>query len=562
MPRHLVPLVVLLLIVSAGCQVSRVSDTLLGEDGAQRSSTEMTMQDRMAQYTTVRLTADLDSLSEDEREMVRLLIEASQIMDGIFWEQAYGDRDSLLASTTDADTRAFLNINYGPWDRLRGDEPFMPGFAAKPVGANFYPADITQEEFEAAAENNPELRSQYTLVRRNDAGELTAIPYSEAYRSRHEAAARLMRQAAALAPSADLQRYLTLRAQALLSNEYQASDIAWMQMRDNTIEFVVGPIENYEDGLFGAKAAHEAFVLIKDREWSQRLERYAALLPALQRGLPVPEQYRRETPGSDADLGAYDAVYYAGDANAGSKTIAINLPNDEEVQLRYGSRRLQIKNAMQAKFDEILDPLADVLIAEDQRQHVTFDAFFSNTMFHEVAHGLGIKNVIDGSGQTVREALREHYSALEEGKADVLGLYMVRQLAADGELAADHDLMDNYVTFVGSIFRSIRFGSASAHGRANLIRFNYFIERGAIERTEDGRYRVVREQFEQAVDSLSERILRLQGDGQYDAVAQFVDQYGTEGEQLRADLNRLTEEGIPIDVVFDQGLAVLGLREE
>jgi hypothetical protein len=204
-------------------------------------------------------------------------------------------------------------------------------------------------------------------------------------------------------------------------------------MRDNTLDFIVGPIETYEDGLFGAKAAHEAFVLVKDRAWSRRLARYAELLPALQRGLPVPEAYRAESPGTDADLGAYDAVYYAGDANAGSKTIAVNLPNDESVQLEKGTRRLQLKNAMRAKFDQILVPIADVLIAPDQRAHITFDAFFDNVMFHEVAHGLGIKNVVGGGG-TVREALREHAAALEEGKADVLGLYMVQALAEQGEL--------------------------------------------------------------------------------------------------------------------------------
>ena len=360
-----------------------------------------------------------------------------------------------------------------------------------------------------------------------------------------------------LADDPGLKRYLTLRAQALLTDEYQPSDLAWMDMKGNTIDFVVGPIETYEDQLMGAKAAHEAYVLVKDKEWSDRLSRYAALLPQLQRGLPVPDEYKQEEPGTDADLGAYDVVYYAGDSNAGSKTIAINLPNDEEVQLQKGSRRLQLKNAMRAKFDQILEPIADELIVPEQRANVTFDAFFANTMFHEVAHGLGIKALIDSSGTTVREALKENASALEEGKADVLGLYMVQALHEQGEIGGE--LLDNYTTFLSSIFRSIRFGASSAHGMANLIRFNYFMEHGAFTRTEDGRYRVNPEQMSEVVDMLSQQILRFQGDGDYEGVQQFVAKYGQIGPDLRADLDRLQAAMIPVDVTFEQGTGVLGL---
>src|SRR5690606_13379555 len=320
---------------------------------------------------------------------------------------------------------------------------------------------------------------------------------------------------------------------------------------------LVGPIETYEDQLFGYKAAHEAYVLIKDLDWSARLQRFATLLPALQRGLPVDDRYKAETPGTDADLGAYDVVYYAGDANAGSKTIAINLPNDEEVQLQKGSRRLQLKNAMRAKYDRILVPIAEVLIAEDQQEHVSFDAFFGNTMFHEVAHGLGIKNTVTGRG-TVREALREQASALEEGKADVLGLYMVQRLVEQGEWE-EARLMDPYVPFVASIFRSIRFGASSAHGRANLVRFNFFQEMGAITQTEDGRWRVEEEAMAEAVEALAGRILTLQGDGDYDAVVAFVEEYGVMTPALQASLDRVAAAGIPVDVVFEQGVEVLGL---
>lgn len=548
-----------LALLLAGCEVTDTR-TIDAPDSTAAAETaapgEKSMQALVDQYTTVRLTADLEALSENERRMIPLLIEAGKAMDEAFWMEAYGERDSLLAAHPDPATQQYIRINYGPWDRLDGNEAFIPGLGAKPLGANFYPHDVTREEVEAAAEEDPEILSLYTLVRRDSAGALTAVPYHEAFRAQHDRAAGLIRQAAELAEDEGLRRYLTLRADALENDDYLASDLAWMDMKTNTIDFIVGPIETYEDRLFGAKAAHEAYVLIKDREWSERLARYATLLPELQRGLPVPEEYKQEEPGADADLGAYDVVYYAGDANAGSKTIAINLPNAEEVHLQKGSRRLQLQNAMRAKYDQILVPIAEVLVDPAQREHITFEAFFANTMFHEIAHGLGIKNVL-GGGRTVREALREHASALEEGKADVLGLYMVQKLHEDGQ--EQGEVMDNYTTFLAGLFRSIRFGAASAHGVANLIRFNYFQEMGAFERTDDGHYRVDPARMRAAVDALSEQILRFQGDGDYEGVAAFVERYGQIGPLLQQDLARLEQRLIPVDVVFEQGTEVLGL---
>ena len=526
--------------------------------GATMTETSPKAQALLDMYTSVTLSADLSGLSDRERQMIPLLIEAGQAMEEIFWVQAYGNRDSLLASIADPGLRRFAEINYGPWDRLAANTPFIDGVGNKPQGANLYPADMTVEELDAAAAENPALKDLYTMVRRDDAGNLTATPYHEFFREQMQVAAAKLRQAATLADEGGLRRYLELRAAALLSGDYQPSDLAWMDMKDNTIDVIIGPIENYEDQLLGAKAAAETFVLIKDQAWSRRLARYAELLPMLQEGLPVPEDYKQKMPGANSDLGVYDAIYYAGDCNAGSKTIAINLPNDEQVQLQKGTRRLQLKNAMRAKFDKILLPIAGVLIAEDQRPHVTFDAFFGNTMFHEVAHGLGIKNTLTGQG-TVREALRNHASSLEEGKADVLGLYMVTSLSEQGEW--DGVMMEHYVTFFTSIFRSIRFGLSSAHGRANLIRFNYFKEKGAFTReAATGVYRIDIEQMKQAANDLSEEILRLQGDGDYDAVDAFVGQYQIMGDQLQADLDRLAELGIPRDIVFEQGLSVLGLE--
>jgi hypothetical protein len=517
---------------------------------------------KLAQYTPVRLTADLGGLSQRERRMIPLLIEAAQEMDSIFWRQVYPARDSLLAEIGDSATREYVLLNYGPWDRLDGNAAFVPGVGPRPDGAAFYPPDMTKAEFESAAAAAPDggaaLRSLYTVVRRDSAGRLAAVPYREAFAGPSRRAAAKLREAAALADDPGLRRYLELRARALETDDYQPSDLAWMDMKRNGVDVVIGPIETYDDGLFGYKAAHEAYVLIKDREWSERLTRYARLLPALQRGLPVPEAYKREKPGTDSDLGAYDAVYYTGQANAGSKTIAINLPNDEEVQLRKGTRRLQLKNAMRAKFDRILVPIAEELIAEDQREHIDFDSFFANVMFHEVAHGLGVKNTIDGKG-TVRDALKEQAGALEEGKADILGLYMITRLQQQGELPGA-DLDDNYVTFLAGIFRSIRFGAGSAHGRANAAELSFLQERGAFTRdSASGRYRVDFPRMRAAVDSMAGVILRFQGDGDYEGVKRFMGERATVPPGLQADLDRLGDKGIPVDIDFEQGLEALGM---
>lgn len=514
------------------------------------------MDELLSKYTEFTLTTDISQLTENERKMIPLLIEAGKEMNKVFWLQAYGEKGELYASLSEKEKK-FFDINYGPWDRIDGNNAFIDGVGEKPAGANFYPSDMTKEEFEAW--DSDDKSSLYTIVRRGEGGDLMTIPYNEAFEEYHQNAAEKLRAAAAFANDEGLKKYLELRADALVTNEYQESDLAWMDMKDNGIDIVVGPIENYEDQLYGYKAANEAFVLVKDKSWSERLSKYTAVLPELQKGLPVDAKYKTETPGNDSQLNAYDVIYYAGDSNAGSKTIAINLPNDEEVQLKKGTRRLQLKNAMQAKYDKILVPISEVLIDESQRSYITFDAFFGNTMFHEVAHGLGIKNTITGNG-TVRSALQNHASALEEGKADVLGLYMVKSLRSQEGMIEEGTIEDNYVTFLASIFRSIRFGSSSAHGRANLIRFNFFQEMGAFTyNKETETYSIDFEKVEAAIDELSEKILTLQGNGDYEAVDAFVNKYAVRTPQLESSLEKLSQQNIPVDIIFNQGVDVLGL---
>ncbi len=535
----------------------RVDESPLIESDQDAAEAVATTAPRPDVYAEFPLVADLSHLSDRQRQMLVMLIEASQIMDDLFWRQAYGDNyQEWLASIGVDDARRFAEFNYGPWDRLNDETPFMANAGAKPLGARFYPADMSKEEFEAA--ELPGKTGLYSFIRRNEAAQLTLVSYHLEYREELEQAATLLRQAADLAEHEGFANYLRLRAEALTTDEFQQSDLAWMDVKTNPIELVIGPIETYEDRLFGYRAAYESYVLIKDQEWSARLAKFAAFLPELQRGLPIDAAYKSETPGTDSDLNAYDVIYYAGHGNAGSKTIAINLPNDEEVQLQKGTRRLQLKNAMQAKFEKILEPIAGVLIDEAQRKHVTFDAFFANTMFHEVAHGLGIKNTIDGSN-TVRAALLDVASSMEEGKADILGLYMITSLNKSGELGAA-DLMDNYVTFMAGIFRSVRFGASSAHGKANMVRFNFFEEQGAFVRDiETGTYSVNFERMQQAMSALSNLLLTLQGDGDYEGARKLTGEKGVIGGQLQADLDRLTRANIPVDIVFSQGISELGL---
>jgi hypothetical protein len=509
---------------------------------------------RLPIYERVRLSTNLNQLSVSERKVLPLLIQAAKIMDNLFWKQVYPQRDSLLNTIKDEKTRDFVMINYGPWDRLNGDKPFVSGVGARPEGATFYPAGMTKEALEKA-----DVKDKFGLysVIRMDQEKLISVPYHVIYAEELQKVSSLLKQAALLTDDASFKTYLNLRADALVTDNYTASDYAWLSMKTNGLDLIIGPIENYEDKLFNARASFEAYVLVKDKVWSKRLAKYVNMLPELQRGLPVAAAYKKEVPGTDSELNAYDVVYYAGDCNAGSKTIAVNLPNDEKIQQEKGTRRSQLKNAMRAKFDKILVPIAKELIAQDQQKYIKFDAFFANVMFHEVAHGLGIKNTITGKG-TVRAALKEQYSWLEEGKADILGLYMVTGLLKKGELTGD--LKDYYTTFMAGLLRSVRFGAAEAHGKANMQCFNFFKEKGAFARNANGTYKVDFEKFGIAMNELSSFILSLQGNGDKAAVEKAQKDRGIIQPELQLDLDRLSKKGIPVDLVFEQGADVLGMK--
>lgn len=517
-------------------------------NGSSTKPCDPVMQQKVNEYQSFKLTTDFSKLSEKERQMIPLLMETAKIMDELFWIQAFGDK-SILDTITDPCMKDFAMINYGPWDRLNNLTPFVPGFGEKPAGANFYPVDMTKEEFEAL--DNPDKTSLYTIVQRNAQGQLEVVWYKDAYKNQLDRARELMKQAADLAEDAGLKNYLELRIKALETDDYFPSDMAWMDMKDSRLDFVVGPIENYEDKLFGYKAAYEAFILVKDEKWSADLAKFTRMLPELQKELPCDPKYKKEVPGTDSDLNVYDVIYYAGDCNSGSKTIAINLPNDERVHLEKGSRRLQLKNAMKAKFDIILLPIASLIMEEAQLPNIKFEAFFSNVTFHEVAHGLGIKNTVSGKGN-IRQALKEQYSGWEEAKADILGLFMVEKLVERGEIT-DCTVEDAYATFIAGILRSVRFGAASAHGKANMMAYNFFEDKGAFTRNADGRYHIDFVKAKAALAEWSALILKVEGEGDYDFAVKYNLENSSIRPALQADLDKIGEASIPRDIRFEQG---------
>lgn len=551
--------VALTVVLATSCMQPKSAEQLENErQGSLPETTKLTptkaVNERLDIFASFELTSDISHLTDQEKEVLPILFEVADIMKEIYWKQTVGNKEQFLGQITDEKAKQFAMINYGPWDRLNANTSFFEEIGAKPDGANFYPVDMTREEFEAWDDANK--TSLYTLVRRDAEGNLKSVWYHEAYASELQKASQLLMKAAGIIKNPELKKYLELRAEALITSDYQKSDFAWMEMQDANIDFVAGPIENYEDAMFGYKAAFESFILIKDPEWSKKLSKFSKMLPDLQTQLPVKEEYKKEVPGSKSDMNAYDAVYYAGDCDAGSKTIAINLPNDEEVHVKYGSRKLMLKNSMRAKFENILIPISEMLIDPAQRKYVKFDAFFENTMFHEVGHAMGIKTTLDGKS-TAREALKEVYSSIEEGKADIMGLFLVEQLYEQGEITSG-ELKDNYVTFFASIFRSSRFGAASSHGKANMMRFNYFEEQGAFTRNQDGTYTVNFDEMHDAMISLLQKIIYLQGDGDYAAAKKWVVEKGVITTDLQNDLDRLNASGIPVDVIFDQGPEKLG----
>ena len=508
---------------------------------------------RLARFAPTEMSADLSDLGDADRQVLAELVAAARLMDEIFLRQVWSGNAELRARLAGLEgpgaeaARTYFAVNFGPWDRLDEMEPFL-GEQPHPPGAGFYPEDMTKEELESWLAEHPEdeaaLTSLTTVVRRQDP-DLVAVPYSSAYREWLEPATAALRRAAAATGNASLRRFLESRADAFLSDDYYESDVAWMEL-DSPVEVTIGPYETYEDGLFGYKAAFEAFVTVASAEESARLERFKALLPWLERNLPIPEEHKNLERGSDSPIRVVDVLYVGGDSKAGVQTLAFNLPNDERVREEKGSKKVLLRNVLRAKYDQILVPIAERVLPAAAAEQVSFDAYMGEVLHHELSHGLGPGKIrLDGRDTEVRLELQELYSTMEEAKADVMGVYNILALIDKGEIPAEMRASLE-PTYVAGLFRAARFGVHEAHGRGVVSQFNYLLEKGALEVDPEGRFRPVSERFGAAIEELLSELLMLQATGDYAGTARFLNTYGVASDSLMDAIDRLGE--VPVDI--------------
>lgn len=530
--------------------VATVASTLFSCSTQQQESP---MKAKVEEYAQVELRSDLvNNLNNKEKELVKIFFQVGEITDDLFWQQTFGDK-SQLDTITDSYAKEFAMIHYGAWDRLDNNKPFLAGYGEKPAVCNYYPHDITAEEFDAFEDANK--NSWYTVIRRNEDGSLKSVWYHEAYAEEIGRICALLEKAVTLAEDPGLKNYLEKRIEAFKTDDYLESDLAWMDMKDSKIDFVTGPIESYDDKFQETKASYESFILLKDEARSKDLAKFVAMLPALQKELPCAPEYKTFVPGTSSDLNVYDAVYYAGDCNAGSKTIAINLPNDERVHALKGTRRLQLRNSMKAKFDKILMPIGQLIVIPEQQKYLNFDAFFWNVTFHEVAHGLGVKQTIN-TNESVDAVMGTEKTSWEEAKADILGLFMVTKLIEMGEIT-NITAEDAIATYIAGILRSVRFGAASSHGKANMMCFNYMEKAGAFSRDAKGQYVIDFGKAKEAMNGWAALILQTQGDGNVEFATKYRAENGGITPALQADLDKINGAGIPRDITFIQGADIL-----
>jgi hypothetical protein len=511
---------------------------------------------RSARFAPTDLAADLSALPASEREALGHLIRAAQVMDALFLRQVWSGNEAMLYALTGdqsplgrARLHAFL-INKGPWSRLDDNEGFIPDAPAKPPSANYYPADATKEEVEKwlngmSAAEKARATGFFTTIRRGGDGRLVAVPYNIEYQGELALAAEHLRRAAAATREPTLKAFLESRADAFLSNDYYASDVKWMEL-DSTLEPTIGPYEVYEDEWFNYKAAFEAFITVKDASESARLQKFASSLQEIENNLPIDPKYRNPRLGAMAPIAVVNTVFSAGDGNRGVQTAAFNLPNDERVIREKGSKRVMLKNNQQAKFDQVLVPIAEVALARADRAKVSFDAFFTHILMHELMHGLGPHDItVGGRKTTVRQELKETYSAIEEAKADISGLFALQFLIERGQLdrALERTM---YTTFLASAFRSLRFGITEAHGRGQAMQLNYLLDQGAFTVNADGTFGVDAAKIRAGVEGLTRELLTLEAEGNHAKARQMIEGLGVIRPQTGAVLGRLDR--VPVDI--------------
>ena len=497
-------------------------------------------------YAVVTVPApDLSGITDNGKEVLNLYRFAADEVDAIYWEQYFGDRDALLGGIEDSWQENFARLNYGPWDRFDG-KSFVEGYSDRLPGAGFYPADMTKEEFDAW--DNPDKLSPYTMVRRAADGSLEAVWYHDAYKDHVSKIANYLTAAADITIKPSVKKYLLSKAQALQNDEYYQSSIDWLEMDDSKMDLVIGPNENADDQLFGIKRSYEAFVLLKNEARTEELMQFVSRIGDLQQDLPGDPAYKAFQPGAGSNIFACDAIYYAGKANAGIKVIALNLPFDPDVQRDKGTRTILLDNVIRAKYNTIIAPAGEVLLSTEDASHLLADAFYWNIVFREVAHGLGVKETVNGKG-TVEEALGNTASTFEEVKANVAGVLMVCNLQSRFDLRHIFTRKEALATFFTSLVRSARFGEGSSLGRANTIIYNYLSEAGAFQRLLPGKYTLDYDKMESALSALTARVLEIQATGDYVAASEFENKYSKRSADLDSDMANLRT--IPVDIRFD-----------
>jgi hypothetical protein len=518
-----------------------------------------------SRFAPADIRADVTALPESERRALAKLVDAARLMDSLFLRQVWAGNDAMLqalshdalsrtraAASAEAATARlhYFLINKGPWSRLDHNRVFVQGAPAKPEGGNFYPADASKAEIQRwldslTGDEKARATGFFTTIRRTPSGGFMAVPYSVEYQGELARAASLLREAAALTAQPTLKRFLTTRADAFLNDDYYASDVAWMEL-DASIEPTIGPYEVYEDEWFNFKAAFEAFITIRDEAESKKLQSFSAHLQELENALPIDPKYRNPQLGALAPIRVVNVVFSAGDGNRGVQTAAFNLPNDERVVKEKGTKRVMLKNMQDAKFSRVLVPISKVALQAADQKNVSFDAFFTHILMHELMHGLGPHNItVAGRSTTVRQELKELYSTIEEAKADISGLWALRHLA-DRKLIDPSIAKTMYTTFLASAFRSIRFGINEAHGRGIAIQLNYLLDAGAFKVLPGGAFALDDAKIAEAVTALTRDIMTLQAEGSYTKAKDLLDRLGVVRPQVQKVLDRLTN--VPVDI--------------
>ncbi|MBL8204365.1 MAG: hypothetical protein JNM09_09050 [Blastocatellia bacterium] len=549
------PAVLLLAVSLSGCN-SSMTETTKKEEAKTLASSSLDA--KIRRFAPTEITADISQLSEGDRKALTKLIEAAKLLDPLFLRQVWSGNDALLKKL-EADTSPegkaklhYFRINVGPWSRLDKNEAFIDGVPhEKPKNANYYPDDMTKEEFESWVKTLPEAEQKratgfFSVVRRDANKKLKLVPYSEEYREWLEPAAKLLREAAELTTNATLKNFLTKRADAFKSDDYYASDVAWMEL-DAPIDVTFGPYETYEDELFSYKAAFEAYVTLRDEAESEKLKKFSGWLQELENNLPFDPKYRNPKLGAGSPIRVVDVVFNSGEGNRGVQTAAYNLPNDERVVKEKGSKRVMLKNVQEAKFKQTLIPISKVVLEPAQQADVDFDSFFTHILAHELMHGLGPQVIkVAGKESSVRQQLKDLYSAIEEAKADITGLWALQYLIDQNKVDKKME-RTLYTTFLASVFRSVRFGITEAHGKGVALQFNYLLDEGAFKVNEaNGTFSVDPAKIKDAVRKLTGEILTIEAEGSYDKAKAMLDKYAIIRPAMQKALEKLTD--VPVDI--------------